>query len=156
MRLPKPHQVVVAVGVLAALGALASGIVPRVTEWNDHSTVSRRVFGDVPDPVYWTFYAGIALMLLAVTWLAWARGRDYERRQPDARRTTKANAHLRMRDFRSGVWMQTLLRDPAAGVMHSFIYFGFLVLFAATVILEIDHQMPEDLKFLHGDVYKAY
>ena len=52
--------------------------------------------------------------------------------------------------------MQTLLRDPAAGVMHSFIYFGFLVLFAATVILEIDHQMPESLKFLHGGVYKAY
>ena len=52
--------------------------------------------------------------------------------------------------------MRTLLRDPAAGVMHSFIYFGFLVLLAATIILEIDHQLPEELKFLHGDVYQAY
>src|SRR3990170_3189233 len=40
--------------------------------------------------------------------------------------------------------------------MHSFIYFGFLVLLAATIILEIDHQLPDDLKFLHGDVYQAY
>ena len=60
------------------------------------------------------------------------------------------------RDFRAGVWMRTLLRDPAAGVMHSMIYFGFLVLFVATVILEIDHQLPDNLKFLHGDVYQAY
>src|SRR4029079_14563967 len=29
-------------------------------------------------------------------------------------------------------------------------------LFAATIILEIDHQLPEDLKFLHGKVYQSY
>ena len=52
--------------------------------------------------------------------------------------------------------MQTLLRDPAAGVMHSFIYFGFLWLFIATVVLEIDHQLPDNLKFLHGGVYQGY
>jgi Fe-S oxidoreductase/nitrate reductase gamma subunit len=52
--------------------------------------------------------------------------------------------------------MQTLLRDPAAGVMHSFLYFGFLFLFLATVLLEIDHQVPESMKFLHGRTYMAY
>ena len=52
--------------------------------------------------------------------------------------------------------MQTLLRDSAAGLMHSMIYFGFLGLVAVTTVLEIDHQIPEDLKFLHGDVYRAY
>ena len=52
--------------------------------------------------------------------------------------------------------MRTLLRDPAAGVMHSLIYFGFLVLFIVTVLLEIDHQLPESLKFLHGRTYQAY
>jgi Fe-S oxidoreductase len=61
-----------------------------------------------------------------------------------------------MADFRSGVWMRTLLRDPAAGVMHSFIYFGFLGLFAATVVLEVDHQLPDNLKFLHGGIYEGY
>ena len=52
--------------------------------------------------------------------------------------------------------MRTLLRDPAAGLMHSMIYFGFLVLLAVTTVLEIDHQLPESLKFLHGRTYQAY
>ena len=52
--------------------------------------------------------------------------------------------------------MQTLLRDPAAGVMHSCIYFGFIGLFMVTVTLEVDHQMPDALKFLHGRTYEAY
>ena len=52
--------------------------------------------------------------------------------------------------------MQTLLRDPAAGLMHSMIYFGFLVLLGVTTVLEVDHQLPEDLKFLHGHTYQAY
>ena len=52
--------------------------------------------------------------------------------------------------------MQTLLRDPAAGLMHSLIYFGFLILFAVTTVSEIDHQLPPSWKFLHGDVYRGY
>jgi Fe-S oxidoreductase len=40
--------------------------------------------------------------------------------------------------------------------MHSLIYFNFLVLLAVTTVLEVDHQVPEDLKFLNGDVYRAY
>ena len=52
--------------------------------------------------------------------------------------------------------MRTLLRDPAAGLMHSMIYFGFLVLLGVTTVLEIDHQLPEDLKFLQGRTYQAY
>ena len=52
--------------------------------------------------------------------------------------------------------MQTLLRDPAAGVMHSLIYFNFVILLAVTTVLEINHQMPESAKFLHGDVYLGY
>jgi Fe-S oxidoreductase/nitrate reductase gamma subunit len=40
--------------------------------------------------------------------------------------------------------------------MHSMIYFGFLALLGVTTLLEVDHQMPDDLKFLHGTTYKAY
>jgi Fe-S oxidoreductase/nitrate reductase gamma subunit len=40
--------------------------------------------------------------------------------------------------------------------MHSMIYFGFLVLLGVTTVLEIDHQMPPALKFLHGDAYRGY
>jgi Fe-S oxidoreductase/nitrate reductase gamma subunit len=142
--------------VLASAGTLASGILPRVTEWHEASPISREVFVDIPDPLYWLFYGVASLMLFVTAWLVSVRIRNYERGQPDDRSTTKTNVHRRLRDFHAGVAMRTLLRDPAAGVMHSFLYFGFLVLFAATIILEIDHQLPEGLKFLHGDVYKGY
>ena len=156
MRRPKPHQVVLWIGVLAALGALASGLVPNLTHWEDHSRVARRVFGDIPGPVEVAFYFAVAIMLFVVAWLVSLRVQNYERGQPDDRRTRRSNVKQRMEDFRAGVWMRTLLRDPSAGVMHSLIYFGFIGLFMATVILEIDHQLPSSWKFLHGHTYMAY
>ena len=139
------------------LGAFfAGGVLPRITEWHTDSSVSREVFGNVPDPLYWAFYTTVSVMLLVVGWLAALRVRNYERGQPDDRRTTKTNAKRRLADFRAGVWMQTLLRDPAAGAMHSMIYFGFIVLFVATIVLEIDHQLPESMKFLYGGTYQGY
>ena len=154
--IPRPHHAVLIVGVLAALFTLASGIVPRVTEWHDASVVSREDFFNVPDAVYWAFYTTAATMLLVCAWLVSTRVKNYERGQPDDRRTTRKNLHRRLADFRAGVWMQTLLRDPAAGVMHSFIYFGFIWLFIATVVLELNHQLPDNLKFLHGGSYQGY
>jgi Fe-S oxidoreductase/nitrate reductase gamma subunit len=156
VRRPKPHQIVLAVGVLAFVGTIASGLLPEITGWEEDSPVHRVVFGNVPSALKVAFYATVATMLLVVAWLVALRVRNYERGQPDDRRTTRGNVHRRLRDFRSGVWMRTLMRDPAAGLMHSFIYFGFLVLFLATVILEVDHQLPESLKFLHGRTYQAY
>ncbi|MBJ7514447.1 MAG: (Fe-S)-binding protein, partial [Acidimicrobiia bacterium] len=156
MRRPKPHQIVLAVGVLAAVGTVASGIAPQITHWHDESPISREVFVNIPGAIQVAFYLSVAAMLFATSWLVSLRVRNYERGAPDDRRVKRSNAKRRMRDFRRGVWMQTLLRDPAAGVMHSMIYFGFLVLFAATVLLEIDHQLPTGMKFLHGEVYKGY
>ncbi|HTL87136.1 MAG TPA: heterodisulfide reductase-related iron-sulfur binding cluster [Acidimicrobiia bacterium] len=155
-RLPKPSQTVLLVGVLLALFVLASGIIPVITQWGDGSPIQREVFTNIPDPVVVAFYFAIATMLLTVAWLASLRVRNYERGLPDDRRTTRKNAERRFKDFRSGVWMQTLLRDPAAGLMHSFLYFGFIFLFIATVISETDHQMPDRFKFLHGTTYEAY
>jgi Fe-S oxidoreductase/nitrate reductase gamma subunit len=82
--------------------------------------------------------------------------RNWERGQPDRRTTTPRNVKRRLADFRAGVYMQTLLRDPAAGIMHSLIYFSFLILAAVTATLEVNHQLPEEAKFLHGQVYQGY
>src|SRR4051812_32340185 len=154
--LPKPHQVVLIIGVLAALGTLASGIAPEITGWHESSPIAREVFLNIPAPLEVAFYVAVATGLFITAWLTSLRVRNYERGKPDNRRTNRGNVHRRMRDFRRGVWMRTLLRDPAAGVMHSLIYFGFLVLFVATVLLEIDHQLPDSLKFLHGRTYQGY
>ena len=70
---------------------IASGILPRVTGWDETSPIGREVFGGVPDPIYWLFYATVPVVLLTSAWLVALRVRNYERGQPDDRRTTKAN-----------------------------------------------------------------
>ena len=73
------------------------------------------------------FYTVMPVLLAYGAFVFAQRVRNWERggaRQPRApRRRTPSGA---WRDFRAGVYMKTLLRDPAAGVMHSMIYFGFL------------------------------
>jgi len=49
---------------------------------------------------------------------------------------TKKNVKNRLRDFRAGAYMQTLLRDGGAGLMHSMIYFGLMALLGVTTVFE--------------------
>ena len=143
-------------GIGIALFTFGSYLLPFITDWHDESTVTREVFDNIPDAIKLGFYTVIPVTLI---WGAWAfsnRMKNWERGRPDNRRTTTKNVKRRASDFRAGVYMQTLLRDAGAGLMHSMIYFGFLVLLGVTTVLEIDHQLPEQLKFLHGTTYKAY
>jgi Fe-S oxidoreductase/nitrate reductase gamma subunit len=152
----RPHQLVIVLGVIIGAFTVLSGVVPLITEWHDDSGISREVFVNIPGPMQIAFYTLVPVMLV---WGAIAfaeRVRNWERGAPDRRRTTSRTAKQRLADFRAGVYMRTLLRDPAAGVMHSMIYFGFLILLGVTTVLEIDHQLPEDLKFLHGKTYMGY
>src|SRR5206468_7414044 len=125
-------------------------------DFQDHHAVSREVFFNVPGPLEAVFYGVLPMLFLAAAWLFSRRVRNWERGQPDNRRTTTKNVKRRVADFRAGVYMQTLLRDPAAGLMHSMIYFGFLSLAIVTAVLEIDHQLPPSWKFLHGRTYQGY
>jgi Fe-S oxidoreductase/nitrate reductase gamma subunit len=152
----KPHQIVIGIGVLFAAVVVASGIAATALQWHDDSPVSREVFGNIPSAWKLVFYTVLPVLIVYGAILFSQRTRNWERGAPDNRRTTSKNLARRLKDFRAGVYMQTLLRDPAAGVMHSLIYFNFLVLLAVTTVLEIDHQLPEDAKFLHGDVYRGY
>ncbi|MGE0877268.1 MAG: heterodisulfide reductase-related iron-sulfur binding cluster [Acidimicrobiia bacterium] len=153
----RPHQFVIGFGIAFAVFTLASGIVAGlITKWHDDSEISRETFAGIPGPLQAAFYT-IAPALLAWGAIVFAqRMKNWERGGPDRRATTTKNVKRRLGDFRAGVYMKTLLRDPEAGIMHSMIYFGFLVLLGVTTVLEIDHQVPESAKFLHGDVYRAY
>ncbi len=152
----KPHHLVIGLGTGIALFAVGSGIAPLLTKWHDESPVSREVFGGIPSGVKLSFYIVIPLLIMYGSVMFAMRVKNWERGAPDNRKTTPENAKRRLGDFRSGVYMQTLLRDPAAGIMHSLIYFPFLILLAVTTILEINHQVPESWKFLHGTTYQAY
>jgi Fe-S oxidoreductase len=152
----RPNYVAVGIGVAFALLVVASGVVATVLQWHDDSGVQRVVFVNVPSAWKAVFYTVLPVVIVyGAVVFSW-RVRNWERGGPDDRRTTRANVGRRLADFRAGVYMQTLLRDPVAGVMHSLIYFSFLVLLAVTTVLEINHQLPESAKFLHGDVYRGY
>jgi Fe-S oxidoreductase/predicted flap endonuclease-1-like 5' DNA nuclease/nitrate reductase gamma subunit len=152
----KPHQVVIGLGVALGAFTVASGIIPQFTKWHATSEVTREAFSEVPGALQVVFYTVIPVLLVYGAFQFSQRVRNWERGGPDRRSTTVRNAKRRFGDFRAGAYMRTLLRDPAAGLMHSMIYFGFLVLLGVTTVLEIDHQVPEGMKFLHGTTYKAY
>ena len=152
----KPYQLSIAFGVGIGTFTLISGIVPQLTGWENTSLIHREVFGGIPTALKVVFYTVVPMMLIWGSLRFADRVRNWERGAPDRRKTTPKNAKRRLADYRSGVYMRTLLRDSAAGLMHSMIYFGFLVLLGVTTVLEIDHQMPEAVKFLHGDVYRGY
>ncbi|HZA78648.1 MAG TPA: (Fe-S)-binding protein [Acidimicrobiales bacterium] len=152
----RPSHLVVGIGVAFALVTAASGVLATVLQWHDDSDVQREVFGNIPSAWKAVFYTVLPVVIVyGAVVFSW-RVRNWERGAPDDRSTTRRNVARRLEDFRAGVYMQTLLRDPAAGVMHSLIYFNFLILLAVTTVLEINHQLPESAKFLHGDVYRGY
>ena len=152
----RPYQLSIAIGLFMGVFTMFSGIIPQFTKWHDTSETSREVFEGIPGPLQAAFYTILPIMLVWGSFRFADRVRNWERGAPDRRRTTLSNAKRRMGDYRAGVYMQTLLRDSAAGLMHSMIYFGFLVLLGVTTTLEIDHQLPESLKFLHGGVYQGF
>jgi Fe-S oxidoreductase/nitrate reductase gamma subunit len=152
----KPHHLVIGLGAGIALFTALSGVVSQITGWHDDAEVQREVFGNIPSAVKLAFYIVIPMVILYGSFMFAMRVKNWQRGTPDDRRTTPQNAKRRFEDFRSGVYMQTLLRDPAAGLMHSLIYFSFLILLAVTTILEINHQVPESWKFLNGRTYQAY
>ncbi len=152
----RPHQLSLILGIGMGVFILVSGVLPQITHWHNDNEVHRTVFGNIPGPLQIAFYTVIPVMVVWGAFQFAARMRNWERGGPAKRRTTAKNVKRRAGDVRAGLYMQTLLRDSAAGLMHSMIYFGFLVLMGVTTVLEIDHQMPESLKFLHGGTYKAY
>ncbi|HRW38657.1 MAG TPA: heterodisulfide reductase-related iron-sulfur binding cluster [Aquihabitans sp.] len=152
----RPHHLVLGLGALIAAFTALSGIAPLITEWHDESAVQREVFFNIPSWLKLGFYVLMPALILFGAFNFSNRVKNWERGAPDRRATTRKNAKRRAEDVRAGLYMQTLLRDPAAGLMHSLIYFSFLVLLAVTTILEINHQVPESMKFLHGGTYQGY
>jgi len=152
----KPYQLSIALGVGIAAFTMISGIIPHLVHWHNDSPIQREVFEGIPGYLQIAFYTIIPALLVWGSLQFADRIRNWERGAPDRRKTTKKNFKQRLADYRAGVYMRTLLRDSAAGLMHSMMYFGFLVLLGVTTVLEVDHQLPPALKFLHGDVYRAY
>jgi Fe-S oxidoreductase/nitrate reductase gamma subunit len=144
--------VLLVVAALSVVGTIALwwlGSIPDEPEFE----IGRHVFGNIPSVLQAVFYMTTAIFLGVSAYLFAQRAKNWERgSRDDRRRMLKQRLHA----AREGLQMRTLLRDPAAGLMHSAIYYGFIVLFLGTVTLEIDHLLPNNLKFLQGGVYQVY
>jgi Fe-S oxidoreductase/nitrate reductase gamma subunit len=151
-RRPSAHRILgaLAAAVFAAtlflwwLGTLPGRATPAI---------GREVFGDIPDALVTLFYVGIGVFLGLSVYLFSLRARNWERGGVE-RRTGRWGERIRRLD--AAIRMRTLLEDRWAGWMHAMIYWGFVVLFLGTVTLEIDHLLPDSLKFLHGSFYEGY
>ena len=146
-----PSQVLLVLGVLSALaimaawplGSLSAKFVPDV---------GREVFGNIPGFVKASFYIGTGITVGIMFYLFSLRARNWSRGQTE-RRTGRWLE--RYKAFERGVSMRTLMRDRQAGLMHSMVYFGFIVLLIGTITLEIDNLLPSNLKFLQGTFYQG-
>ncbi len=151
-RFPSAAQVVFGLGVLSALGTLFLwwlGTIPDEPEIE----IGRHVFGNIPAVFVAVFYVGVSAALFLSFYLFSKRAQNWRRGSWEER---SGQWKERVHELRRGLQMRTLLEDPAAGLMHSAIYYGFIVLFLGTVTLEIDHLLPNNLKFLEGGVYQGY
>ena len=151
-RLPSAAQILGATGVVLAVGTLGLWLLGSLAEHPEFE-VGRKVFGNIPDAVVVVFYLTVAAFIWLAFHLFSLRAHSWAQGRPDLR---TGRWGPRVRRLIDGLSMKTLMRFPKAGVMHSMIYYGFIVLFLGTVTLEIDHLMPAGLKFLRGPVYLGY
>src|SRR5205085_2868246 len=112
----RPSHLAILLGLGWALLTIAAGVASAHFHFHDDSPISRHDLLNVPSAVKGAFYAMTTVAFLAVGYLFSLRAQNWERGQPDRRKTTKNNAKHRIEAFRSGVWMRTLLRDGAAGL----------------------------------------
>jgi Fe-S oxidoreductase/nitrate reductase gamma subunit len=148
----KPSLVFAVLAALSVLGTLIFwwlGSLPEEPEF----AIGRVVFGNIPALIIALFYVTIATFLGVMFYLFAQRASSWERGTWETRSGMWKQRMIRLRD---AVLMRTVLEDRQAGLMHSMIYWGFIVLLLGTITLEIDHLLPASMKFLHGWFYEGY
>ncbi|NNC41954.1 MAG: hypothetical protein HKO03_01785, partial [Acidimicrobiia bacterium] len=140
---------------LAAISAIGIPLAGWIGTFPGHAEaeIKRDVFVNIPSSLQTLFYVGTGAFLGIMFYLFALRAKNWQRGAGELRKGLLARRAKRLEE---GLRMKTLLRDRVAGLMHSMIYYGFLLLFAGTVTLEIDHLLPADWKFLTGRVYQGY
>jgi Fe-S oxidoreductase/nitrate reductase gamma subunit len=148
----KPSVVLAVFAGLSVVGTLFLWWLSSLPE-DPEFAVGRVVFDNIPALVVALFYMTIASFLGAMFYLFAQRASSWERGTWESRSGMWKQRMIRLRD---AVLMRTVLEDRQAGLMHSMIYWGFIVLLIGTITLEIDHLLPANLKFLHGWFYEGY
>ena len=118
------------------------------------NNATREIFGNIPQWQHQLFYllASISFAIFALGVLArirrWTRGKFVWRFE-------LAEIPQRARYFATHVFAQPRLRkQPTSGVMHLFIFWGFLILLVGTEIVAVEEYTP--LSFYHGLFYLIF
>ena len=131
------------------LGFWGLSLLPDEPEFS----IGRHVFGNIPEALIILFYVGVGLALGVAAYLFSLRSRNWERGAKERRLGLWGQ---RAKEFLRGVTMASVLEDRVAGVLHAMIFYGFVVLFLGTSTLELDHLLPNNLKYLEGGFYQGF
>ena len=115
--------------------------------------IGREVFFNIPKFLQYSFYLTTIVTILITGYLFSLRSKNWERGTKERRNKLFSQ---RLYQLYRALSMDTVRRFKAAGLMHSMIYVGFIILFIGTITLEIHHLMPPNLKFLQGLTYQIY
>ncbi|NQV06321.1 respiratory nitrate reductase subunit gamma [bacterium] len=118
-----------------------------------HPEIGRTVFGNIPEPLVALFYVGAGVFLGLTAYLFAIRARNWERGAPERR---SGQWGERFKALVKALSLKSVLEDRAAGLMHALIYWGFVLLLFGTIIVEIDHLLPGNLKFVEGAFYQGF
>ncbi|MCZ7589161.1 MAG: heterodisulfide reductase-related iron-sulfur binding cluster [Gaiella sp.] len=113
------------------------------------ATATREVQWNVPDGLVVFMYASMAAALAIFAYGIWRRARIWRLGRPYS---VRGRPWLRTRRMLAGLAQVTVLRRVFPGVMHALLYYGFLVLFAATVMVFLYDDLGIDGVF-EGDFY---
>lgn len=115
------------------------------------ASATRQVLWDVPPTFVLLMYASMGLALLGFAYGVWRRLRIW---RLGRRAVVWDRFGVRLRRMLAAIGHATLFRKRLPGFMHALIFFGFLVLFAATTVVFVDTDLR--IKIMHGSFYLIF
>ena len=114
-------------------------------------TATRQVHWDVPPALVVLMYVSLGLALLVFAHGVWRRLRIW---RLGRRAVVWDRLGARLRRLLAAIAHATLFRKRLPGVMHALIFFGFVILFAATTVVFVDADLH--VKIMHGWFYLVF
>jgi Fe-S oxidoreductase/nitrate reductase gamma subunit len=114
-------------------------------------TATRQVHWDVPPALVVLMYVSLGLALLVFAYGVWRRLRIW---RLGRRAVVWDRVGARLRRLLAATAHATLLRKRLPGFMHALIFFGFVILFAATTVVFVDADLH--VKIMHGWFYLVF
>jgi len=115
------------------------------------TTATRQVHWDVPQALVVLMYASMGLALLVFAYGVWRRLRIW---RLGRRVVVWDRFGARLRRMLAAIAHVKLFKKRLPGVMHALVFFGFLILSAATTVVFVDNDLR--IRIMHGWFYLVF